>query len=310
MPHDTLAILAHKSRVDAHLTSYLLSLRKAWNTFPWAEDTLTRIAKFAVAGKSVRGSLVPYSYTLFQKEISAPVWDAAIAMELFQAGLLIHDDIMDEDLIRRGMPSLHSQYEQLAASQKGNDIAHFGVSQAINIADLCYFLGYRLLSSAGDAIVRLVSTELSMVALAQMQDVASGHLTKPYDKEDVLNLYRTKTARYTFSLPMRTGAMLAGADGTTQSALERLGECLGMLYQIRDDEMNAVGNTAVTGKSVGSDAANNKQTLATVLSPEELQKLRRQLRIQAVSIIRALPVAPIKQQELTRLLAFCEERKH
>ncbi len=306
----TLAVLAYKAKVDAHLTSSVLSLRKEWNAHPWTEDALTRISKFAVAGKTVRGSLVVYTYNLFRKETPDVVWDVASAMELFQSGLLIHDDIMDRDTIRRSMPTLHSQYEQFAASQKGSDVSHFGESQAINLADLCYFIGFRLLSSAGPAVTHMVTTELSVVALAQMQDVAGGHLTKTYEKNDVIDLYRHKTARYTFSMPMMAGAIMAGTDTRVQSSFERLGESLGLLFQIRDDELNATGDTDVTGKSAGSDATNHKQTLSSVLAASELEKFRRQLRIDAQSIIRTLPISDDHIRELTALLKFCEERTH
>ncbi len=308
MTHTTPVMFQVKPKIDRCLKLYLMSLRAVYHDHSWSKDALDRIAAFAVRGKSVRGSLVVYAFNLFQKDIPQSVWDTACAIELLHAGLLIHDDIMDRDTIRRGMPTLHSQYEQLAAVQKGSEISHFGLSQAINIADFCYFLGYDLLCSAGSAVMHAVSSELARVTLAQMQDVAGGHLPVAYDKDVVLNLYRYKTARYTFSLPLRVGATLANADAHILVSLERLGECLGLLYQIRDDELNEGGDTEVTGKSVGTDRENGKQTLASLMTPVELEKLRRQQRIDAQTIIRSLPIADDRSRELMALLRFCEER--
>jgi geranylgeranyl pyrophosphate synthase len=147
-----------------------------------------------------------------------------------------------------------------------------------------------------------------MVALAQMQDVAGGHLPNTYDKESVIALYTHKTARYTFSMPFLVGSSLAGADMQTKTSLERLGVSLGMLFQIRDDELSQRGDTTTIGKSVGIDQEGHKQTLSTIMQANDLEKYRRQLRIDAQTIIRSLPVSDDHIRELTALLQFCEDR--
>lgn len=306
----TLAVLTYKKDIDTYLRTYIYSTKKKYGRLIWSKDVCEKIAKFVVSGKTVRGSLVVYTYTLFQKNILPSVWNVAGAMELLHAGLLIHDDIMDRDTIRRGMPTMHSQYEQFGAQQKGIDVAHFGLSQAINIADFCYFLGYKLASVGGSAVTDLISTELSQVVLAQMQDVSGGHVPKAYTQEDVLELYRYKTARYTFSLPMRLGALLAKTDIRIQESFEQLGECLGLLFQIRDDEFDVDGDSVITGKSLGIDAINKKQTLAHMYTPENLEKFRRKLRIDAQTIIRSLPIDDNRLREFMALLHFCEERNY
>lgn len=309
MSRDTLAVLTHKKEVDAHLAAFLSRSGGAFAVLPWSQDAFKRLAAFAVAGKTVRGSLVVYTYRLFKTDLPSVVLDAAAGTELIHSGLLIHDDILDRDMIRRRMPTLHSQYEQYAAMRKGTEIAHFGVSQAINIADLAYFLAMRLFAALPGALNARIADEVTAVALAQMQDVTGGHIpAEPYDRNSVLALYRYKTARYTFSLPMMLGAGLAEADARTVSSLESLGESLGILFQIRDDELNAHGTPMLTGKSAGSDAANGKQTLASVTTPSELEKLRRTNRIQAQNTIRALHISDSRIRELMALLRFCEER--
>ncbi len=306
MSHDPLSILRSKKSLDSYLLRTLAQSASDLRGLAWSKDSFERISKFIVAGKSVRGCLVLYTYAMFQKETPALVWNAACALELFHSGLLIHDDIMDRDTIRRGMPTLHSQYEHYGASHRGTDASHFGESQSINIGDLCFFLGYRMLSKTDPQVIGLISQELSAVVLAQMQDVAGGHIPHTYGQEDVINLYRYKTARYTFSLPMELGAMLAHADTQVIASLANLGEYLGLLYQIRDDELNTIGDSTITGKSSGSDAVNHTQTLATVLTPSSLESYRRKLRIDAQSVIRMLPVSDEHIRELMSLLRFCE----
>lgn len=303
-----LSVLQYKKLVDDRLTAYLSEAKTAWRTLPWTKEACTRLIPFVTSGKTIRGSLVLYSYKLFSHDLPDVVVYAAAAIELFHAGLLIHDDIMDRDLIRRGMPTMQSQFDQLAASRHGRETAHFGLSQAINVADFCYFAGFDLLSRAPNAVTTLVAREIAAVTLAQMQDVASGHVNDIYDKDDILALYRTKTARYTFSLPLMVGAMLANVNNRTLTLLASMGETVGLLFQIRDDELNSMGSAEITGKSVGSDVINHKQTLQSVVSDAELTKLKRQLKINAQTAIRALPISDTHMIELLALLRFCEER--
>lgn len=308
MSRDTLAVLGYKKQVDARLLAVLADAKKEYKNLPWSADAIDKLVQFVVAGKTVRGSLVIYSYRLFHKDMPPVVLDAAAALELFHSGLLIHDDIMDRDTIRRGKPTVHSQYEMLAAQKKGTDCTHFGISEAINLADLCYFLGFRLLSVAGAVIIELVGRELAAVTLAQMQDVAGSHLPTRYSKKDILTLYRYKTARYTFSLPFLVGALLSQTDDRIRTELTELGESLGLLFQIRDDELNALGKSEETGKSTGSDTSNHTQTLRSVIEENELGRTRQEARVHAQSILRTLPVSDEHRRELVSLLRFCEER--
>ena len=119
-----------------------------------------------------------------------------------------------------------------------------------------------------------------------MQDVAASQTVKRLSEDDILSVYRYKTARYTFSLPLVAGAKLARASDTDLAVLDSLGEDIGIMFQIRDDELNLLGDPQITGKSKGSDVREHKQTLLSLylakstqgsslplLSPEELAKL-------------------------------------
>lgn len=311
MKRPQLAVLSYKKHVDACIRENLDQAIYRYRSLPWARDAFSRLAVFAVAGKSLRGSLAIFTYRIYHPDIPRDVLKTAAALELFHTAFLIHDDIMDRDLIRRKMPSIQSQYAHLASMKHGVDEAHFGLSQAINLGDLSIVSAYRLLSQIHQPeIIHYISEELTAVMLGQMQDVSGGHIPSRLTKEDIFSLYKYKTARYTFSLPFTVGAMLAKTDAKTISDLVKLGENFGLLFQIRDDELGCAGSVAVTGKPIGSDAANNKQTLAGMLSQNELHALKKELRTEALHIIRSLPIPPQRQQELTKLLTFCDTRKH
>jgi len=293
-------ILSHKSAIDERLITYLAGKKvKLAQLNSWGGDVIDRLIPFTTSGKTTRGSLAVYTYSLFQKNLSSKIYTAAAALELFHSGFLIHDDVMDKDRLRRGKPSIWEQYRRTSQSR------HIGISQAINVGDICFFLAQELLSETG--LLSLVSNELSHVVIAQMQDVESGNVAS-LSKNDIMSLYRYKTARYTFSLSMAVGATLAGTATINIELLERLGESMGLLYQIRDDELSIKGNSAITGKPVGSDERNAKQTLATLLNGEELNDVKASLLEHCDHEIDALPIAASHKEELTSLVRFCLNR--
>lgn len=217
------------------------------------------------------------------------------AMELFQSAFLIHDDIMDRDTRRRGGTTVFSQYVEAAQREGLPDAEHMGESLGICAGDIAFFLAYEILgrvaesaegvgesaapeksagqapdsSPAGPAAERavqcaplftLASRELSYVGVAQMLDVRWGNGADEIKEEDVLELYRYKTGRYTFSLPLSSGALLAGADEEKRKRLERIGELLGVVFQLRDDELGLFGDEEDLGKPIGSDIREGKRT--------------------------------------------------
>jgi geranylgeranyl diphosphate synthase type I len=306
-------LTSYKSTIVDHLTSFL-SAKEAQLTQVngWSQDVIPRIRSFATSGKMIRGSLAMYAHSLFSSQPSTHLLDVAAAFELFQSGFLIHDDIMDQDALRRGKPAIYKQYEKMAEDKQGKEATHFGVSMGINAADLCFFLGYELLGKASDAdnaIVQQISGEFANVVLAQMQDVAAGHLPTALTKQDILSVYRYKTARYSFSLPLKAGAALAGALHTHIKTLDLLGEHMGILFQVRDDELNSTGSSDVTGKSTGSDAKNRKQTMATVSTSGDVKKIKEDLVDSSHLLIASLPISDSQKKDLAALLFFCHNRE-
>ena len=216
--------LHYKSLVDKYLLDFLESKKlNLGEVNTYGPDLIEKIKIVAVAGKTIRGSLVLLSYCFSNKAPSVESLKAAAAMELFQTALIIHDDIMDHDEIRRGMPAMHKQYGS--------------VPMAICTGDVLFFMAFELLGSIKTdnktfgRIIRLASREYQSVAVAQMADISGTAKTK----EDLLSLYTNKTARYTFALPLMLGATLAGTTKDVLKYLESFGVSAGILFQIRDD---------------------------------------------------------------------------
>ncbi|HKJ86702.1 MAG TPA: polyprenyl synthetase family protein, partial [Spirochaetia bacterium] len=184
-----------------------------------------------------------------------------------QSFLLIHDDIMDEDPIRRGVPAVFEQYRRHACDNGFRHPSRFGESMAICGGDVAVLMAVTAVGGieAPDAIrlklMTLLGAEIAKVGVAQMADVANGHSTRAATEEEIRSVYRFKTGRYTFSLPLMLGAILAGAEESAVAALSTWGELQGVVFQIRDDHLGIMGDTGAIGKPAGSDISANKQTL-------------------------------------------------
>jgi geranylgeranyl diphosphate synthase, type I len=234
---------------------------------PWGRDVLRRLKTFTRKGKMIRGGLVALGCEMAGGRIAPAAVRAGTAFELIQSGLLIHDDIMDRDARRRGAPSVHEQYALLAEGPGRADAAHFGMSMAICAGEIAIFLAFEAMAGLAGPARRLAAVqkrfaaEFGLVGLGQMLDIEAGTSGLPLSERDVLKIFRFKTARYSFSLPLASGWILGGGHASALPGLQRLGEDLGLVFQIKDDELGLFGNAGTTGKPVGSDVRQGKRTL-------------------------------------------------
>lgn len=232
----------------------------------WGRDVIHRLRTFLQNGKLIRGSVVLFSQEMFGSRIDTESFKVAIAIELFHSGLLIHDDIIDTDKLRRGDPSVYYQYTKEALAEKMADPQQFGVSMGICAGDISFFIAFELLSGLKidighkEKIMSLFFSEFISVGLGQMQDIYSGQSPNEPGEEDIFKLYLYKTARYTYSLPFMLGGMLAGIPDIELEHIEKFGEYLGLIFQMKDDELGIFGKKSDFGKPIGSDIKENKKT--------------------------------------------------
>ncbi len=243
-------------------------------------EALDRLGKFSLGGKGVRGSLSMLSAEMFGFDKKDILLDIAACLEILQASLLIHDDIMDNDLTRRGNPSLFAQYIKNGKEIEANDPLHYGRSMGICIGDIGFFIALTVASNAlnshpqKDKALSLLYKELTIVGLAQMDDITFASSKSFPDTRDILRMYLYKTAHYTFSLPLSLGAVITNQSDKTIEQMEKLGEHIGLLFQLKDDEIGIYSSEEKIGKPIGSDLRENKKTLfrtllETKLTPQE-----------------------------------------
>ncbi len=285
-----------------------------------------RLLDYSREGKMIRGCLAGLAQGLFSSKVDTDADRLGSVMELFQSALLVHDDIMDRDPLRRGKPAMHIQYARSLKEDKAADPDRTGESLGICVGDIAFFLAYEILSSldvsapTSLALLKLCSREMTGVGLGQMQDIRAGVMPEPPAVEDVLSLYVNKTGRYTFSLPLMSGAVLGGADEEMIDALSELGEVLGIIFQIKDDELGLFGTPEKIGKPVGTDLSEGKQTifynlLMQKLSTEDAVRVkslvgRESVPEQEVLFVRQMLVETGVMEKVREILKSHQEKAH
>lgn len=283
-------IQSDKIKVSEFLDDYL----NEWESMEpdasrWRPDIKERMQEMVKGGKMVRGALVIKTNNFYDGNSSEEAVKVAGAIELLHTGLLMHDDIIDKDDFRRGLPTFSRQYQELGEEEDLDNVEHFGDGMAIAGGDIAYFMGQGLLADLEikpekrRKITELVFSEFSAVGLAEQVDIYSGYSKDEIYEEEIMRLYRDKTARYTFSLPFKAGALMAETPEKEIERLYRLGEKIGIIFQLRDDELSLFGDEAETGKSLGSDLEENKKTLHRLkmlekLPEDERESMREKLR--------------------------------
>jgi geranylgeranyl diphosphate synthase, type I len=203
---------------------------------------------------------------------------AATSLELFQAAALVHDDVMDDSDIRRGMPAVHRRFAELhrACAWSGSP-ERFGQAAAVLLGDLCLSWSDELLTACGlpaDAVRRgrpwfdLMRTELMG---GQYLDVFEQAL--PADQgggtvERARTVIRYKSAKYSIEHPLVLCGALAGAPDGLQSAYSAYGLPLGEAFQLRDDVLGVFGDPTQTGKPAGDDLREGKRTVLVAYALE------------------------------------------
>lgn len=266
--------LNYKKRIDKELKIISREIKEL--SLPWSEEFSLSLTKSAIAGKGVRGSLVLLVLDLFEKKpINKEAFKVAASLEFLHTALLIQDDIMDHDDQRRGLDTMHLEYKKLAKNLKVKDPIDFGRSMAICIADIAIFSAYLNLINLENIDIKIkknllsvISQEFLLVGFGQAQDLSFAHIKKTPSTKEVLQMYKYKTARYTFSLPFLVGAILAKLNKKNQYLLEKIGLSLGLIYQLTDDSLTLKGNSLKVGKKIGNDISENKKTLYHILLKE------------------------------------------
>lgn len=232
----------------------------------WSKDALNRLEEFALAGKLIRGLLVVFAAEPKTKTQLEDAVKIGAMLEIMHTGILIHDDIMDRDQQRRGIATVHAQYEQFLHSSDKYERIHYGESMASCVGIIAYFFAMNQFAAIKNQkalakLIGLFSSEMTLLGLAQMEDVDSATNKKHIHKNAILRIYEQKTGRYTFALPLLAGLLLQNKlNLKTEKVVYHLAKSMGVIFQLKDDCLGVFGDPVQTGKSVGGDIREKKQT--------------------------------------------------
>ena len=206
---------------------------------------------------------------------------AACAVELIHAYSLVHDDMpcMDNDVLRRGKPTVHVQ---------------FGQAQALLAGDALQALAFELLAPEGAAVPEPVQARLCrlLARAAGAQGMAGGqaidlaHVGCGMTEDALRHMHRLKTGAL-LQASVLMGAHCGNAAPTALQALADYGAALGLAFQVVDDILDVTQDSATLGKTAGKDAEQGKPTYVSLLGLERAQAYARELLVQALAALDA-----------------------
>jgi len=176
------------------------------------------------------------------------------SIEIIHNFTLIHDDIIDQDPIRRGLDAVHVKYDD---------------ATAINAGDAMLAVGFEILAESEDIpnnrlghLIRSIGEMVRKVAEGQQEDIEF-ETRGMVSEEDYIAMITGKTSAM-FETCARTGAILADADIDSVDNMAEWGLNLGLCFQLMDDLIDITGDTKTLGKPAGSDIVQGKMTLIAI----------------------------------------------
>ncbi len=209
----------------------------------------------SLGGKRLRPTLALLSHQLHSTDIKNAVLPV-LAVEVFHNFTLMHDDIMDEAPLRRGQPTVHEKWDQTVAILSG---------------DTMMVKAYDLLLKADTKKIPTIIERFNKTAtevcegqqidmnFESRQDVSVG---------EYIEMIRLKTA-VLIGYSLELGGILAGYDDDSVQTLYKMGEDLGIGFQLMDDYLDVYGDQSKFGKQVGGDIISNKKTFLLITALEK-----------------------------------------
>ncbi len=254
--------------VDAVLERHFaISRRRAAVYGPDFAELWAELERATAGGKRFRPRLVIATYEALGGIDRTAAAYVAAAFELLHTALVLHDDVIDHDFHRRGVPNVAGHYRERALRRgaSAEDAAHRGASAAVIAGDLALSAAHRLIDHSGvedvlrERLLEVMDEALFASAAGELMDLDMS-LHSAAEVDDIVLMERYKTAVYSFECPLQAGALLAGAELRVVDALAEAGRELGVAYQIVDDLLGVFGDEAQTGKTTLGDLREGKRT--------------------------------------------------
>jgi geranylgeranyl pyrophosphate synthase len=298
---------AARDGIDREIEAALARIRR--RAAPLGGGTVAladAIARAADGGKRFRPALVVAAFGAFGGE-AAPtpgLYPVAAAFELLHTAFVAHDDVIDHDTVRRGIPNVGGEF-RARAREGGADAAGsalLGDAAAILAGDLLLHEAERIVALAEVSartrrtLLDLLDDAVFVSVAGELADVENAVSSSDADTAALIDAAHNKTAVYSFTAPLRAGAALADAPRAVTEPLDRFGGRLGLAYQLVDDLIGAFGSTAQAGRDTGGDLREAKQTPLVAFARES------ETWPQVSSALAVAHTGPIAVREAQRML--------
>ena len=211
---------------------------------------------------------------------------AAVAVELIHAYSLVHDDMpcMDNDVLRRGKPTVHVKYGEAQAMLAGDAM------QALAFEVLTPFDG-GMAPALQARLVGLLARSAGHAGMAGGQAIDLASIGRGLDEAELRDMHRRKTGAL-LQASVMMGAACGHATAATESALSDYGWAIGVAFQVVDDILDVTQSAATLGKTAGKDQSDNKPTYVSVLGLDAARREAQALRLQAHKALAASGLGP------------------
>ena len=190
-------------------------------------------------------------------------FNMAAVVEFIHTATLLHDDVVDESLLRRGNATANAQ---------------FGNPASVLVGDFLYSRAFQMMVEAQSMqIMQVLADATNVIAEGEVMQLMNMH-NAALDEAGYLQVIRSKTAKL-FEASARVGALLSGASESEQAACAEYGQALGTAFQVIDDVLDYHGDAALLGKNLGDDLREGKATLPLIAAmqrgnPDETATIR------------------------------------
>jgi len=213
---------------------------------------------------------------------------AACAVELIHAYSLVHDDMpcMDNDVLRRGKPTVHVQY---------------GQAMALLAGDALQALAFELLTPGAEQIAPAQQARLCALlaraagcdGMAGGQAIDLASVGKRLTEVQLRDMHRLKTGAL-LQASVMMGAACGQVNATAHAALQRFGAAIGLAFQVVDDILDVTADSVTLGKTAGKDAEADKPTYVSLLGLDHARSYARELKAQALAALADSALADVR----------------
>ena len=200
----------------------------------------------SLGGKRIRPMLMLMSYALYKDDVER-ILPQAIGLETYHNYTLLHDDLMDNADVRRGMPTVHRKWD---------------ANTAILSGDSMLVLAYQRMQECSaeklPAVLEVFTTTALEIGEGQQYDMEF-ETRDDVREEEYIEMIRLKTS-VLLACAMKIGALMADAPQEDIDNLYRFGEQMGLAFQLQGDYLDVYGDPMVFGKAIGGDIVSNKKT--------------------------------------------------